>query len=114
MTTATLFAALSAITRPSHPEGTPVSACGSDHNSAGGNAVWGQRPAGDLSAGRRLGPKALLALGVDPKCKKAPCHATDHYVFRSISSDDLGVALGALVKVEGGLGPWRADRAEII
>ena len=64
--------------------------------------------ANDLRAifrwGRRLSPKALQALGVDPKRKNAPCHATYHYVFRSISSDDLRVALGALVKVEGGLG----------
>src|ERR1700740_1359077 len=32
--------------------------------------------------GRRLSPKALAALGVDPKRKKAPCHATYHYVFQ--------------------------------
>ncbi len=39
--------------------------------------------------GRRLSPKALQALGVDKKRKKAPCHATYHYVFQAISADDL-------------------------
>ena len=69
--------------------------------------------ANDLRAifrwGRRLSPKALAALGVDPKRKAAPCHATYHYVFQAISADDLTKALGSLVKTEGGLGHVAID-----
>ena len=64
--------------------------------------------ANDLRAifrwGRRLSPKALVALGVDPKRKAALCHATYHYVFQAISADDLAKALGSLVDVSEGLG----------
>ena len=64
--------------------------------------------ANDLMAifrfGRRLSPKALQALGVDKKRRKAPCHATYHYVFQAIAADDLAKALGSLVKVDRGLG----------
>ena len=59
--------------------------------------------------GRRLSPKALQALGADKKRKKAPCHATYHYVFQSISAEDLTAALGVLVAVEGGLGHVAID-----
>jgi predicted transposase YbfD/YdcC len=59
--------------------------------------------------GRRLSPKALQALGVDKKRKKAPCHATYHYVFQSIAADDLKAALGALVNTESGLGHVAID-----
>ena len=59
--------------------------------------------------GRRLSPKALQALGADAKRRKAPCHATYHYVFRSISAADLTAALGALVKADGGLGHVAID-----
>ena len=69
--------------------------------------------ANDLMAifrwGRRLSPKALQALGVDRKRRKAPCHATYHYVFQSISADDLAKALGCLVRSEGGLGHVAID-----
>ena len=69
--------------------------------------------ANDLRAifrwGRRLSPKALQALGVDPKRKKAPCHATYHYVFQSISAEDLARALGAIINAEGGLGHVAID-----
>jgi hypothetical protein len=69
--------------------------------------------ANDLMAifrwGRRLSPKALAALGIDKKRKKAPCHATFHYVFQSIAADDLTRALGTLVKVEGSLGHVAID-----
>lgn len=69
--------------------------------------------ANDLMAvfrwGRRLSPKALQALGIDEKRRKAPCHATFHYVFQSIDADDLTRALGSLVKVEGGLGHVAID-----
>ena len=69
--------------------------------------------ANDLRAifrwGRRLSPKALAALGVDPKRKMAPCHATYHYVFVGVSADDLAKALGSLVKTEGGLGHVAID-----
>lgn len=69
--------------------------------------------ANDLMAifrfGRRLSPKALQALGVDKKRRKAPCHATYHYVFQSIAADDLAKALGSLVKMESGLGHVALD-----
>lgn len=69
--------------------------------------------ANDLMAiyrwGRRLSPKALQALGVDPKRRKAPCHATYHYVFQSLSAEDLTAALGCLVKLEKGLGHVAID-----
>jgi len=58
--------------------------------------------ANDLRAifrwGRRLSPKALQALGVSEKRKKAPCHATYHYVFKELSLADLTTALGCLVE----------------
>src|SRR6266478_4720511 len=59
--------------------------------------------------GRRLSPKALQALGVDKKRRKAPCHATYHYVFQSISAADLASALGHLVSSDGGLGHVAID-----
>jgi hypothetical protein len=69
--------------------------------------------ANDLMAifrwGRRLSPKALQALGVDKKRKKAPCHATYHYVFQAISAGDLASALGALVATDDGLGHVAID-----
>lgn len=69
--------------------------------------------ANDLMAifrfGRRLSPRALQALGVDKKRRKAPCHATYHYVFQSIAADDLAHALGSLVRVDCGLGHVALD-----
>lgn len=69
--------------------------------------------ANDLMAifrwGRRLSPKALQALGVDPKRKRAPCYATYHYVFTSISPPDLIKALGGLVATDDGLGHVAID-----
>ena len=69
--------------------------------------------ANDLMAifrwGRRLSPKALQALGVDKKRKRAPCHATYHYVFKSLSAAELTEALGCLVPSEGGLGHVAID-----
>ena len=60
--------------------------------------------ANDLRAvfrwGRRLSPKALQALGIDKKRKKAPCHATYHYVFKELSLGDLTRALGCTVQME--------------
>src|SRR3954452_3487713 len=51
--------------------------------------------ANDLRAifrwGRRLTPKGLAAVGVGHG--RAPCHATYHYVFRSIAAADLERAL---------------------
>ena len=58
---------------------------------------------------RRLSPKALRALGVYKKRRKAPCHATYHYVFQSIAADDLARALGSLVKMDRGLGHVALD-----
>jgi len=47
--------------------------------------------ANDLMAifrwGRRLTPKGLAAFGIGRG--RAPCHATYHYVFRSIAAADL-------------------------
>jgi hypothetical protein len=69
--------------------------------------------ANDLMAvfrwGRRLSPKALQALGIDKKRKQAPCHATYHYVFQSISAADLSRALGSLVRGQDGLGHVALD-----
>lgn len=69
--------------------------------------------ANDLMAifrwGRRLSPKALQALGVDKKRRRAPCHATYHYVFQSISAADLATALGHLVEAGDGLGHVAID-----
>jgi predicted transposase YbfD/YdcC len=59
--------------------------------------------------GRRLSPKALQALGVDPKRERAPCHACYHYVFKAISADDLEQALGCLVSDAGPLGHVAID-----
>jgi hypothetical protein len=60
--------------------------------------------ANDLRAvfrwGRRLSPKALQALGIDKKRKKAPCHATYHYVFKELSLGNLTRALGGMVQME--------------
>jgi hypothetical protein len=60
--------------------------------------------ANDLRAvfrwGRRLSPKALQALGIDKKRKKAPCHATYHYVLKELPLGDLTRALGCTVQME--------------
>jgi predicted transposase YbfD/YdcC len=51
--------------------------------------------ANDLRAifrwGRRLKPEALALFGIE----RAPCHATYHYVFRSLDGDALARALGS-------------------
>jgi hypothetical protein len=55
--------------------------------------------ANDLMAifrwGRRLTPKGLAGFGISHG--RAPCHATYHYVFRSIAAADLERALRGLV-----------------
>jgi hypothetical protein len=62
--------------------------------------------ANDLRAiwrwGRRLTPKGLSMLGIERG--RAPCHATYHYVFRSISAADLERALGVMVRGAGPAG----------
>lgn len=67
--------------------------------------------ANDLRAiyrwGRRLTPKGLAMLGIERG--RSPCHATYHYVFRSISAGDLERALGALVAGDGPLGHVAID-----
>ena len=109
MTTGTLFEALSAIPDHRTKKGRrfPLAAIVTIALAA---MLAG---ANDLLAvarfGRRLSPKALQALGVDKKRKKAPCHATYHYVFQSIAADDLKAALGTLVTTEGGLGHVAID-----
>jgi hypothetical protein len=69
--------------------------------------------ANDLRAifrwGRRLSPKALQALGVDQKRRKAPCHATYHYVFKSLPVAELTKALGCLAQSEDGPGHVAID-----
>ena len=57
--------------------------------------------------GRRLTPLGLEMLGI--KRRKAPCHSTYHYVFQSISADDLEQALGKLVVAEAPLGHIAID-----
>lgn len=59
--------------------------------------------------GRRLSPKALQAIGASKKRRKAPCHATYHYVFQGLSPEALRQALGVLVKLDGGLGHVAID-----
>ena len=59
--------------------------------------------------GRRLSPQALQALGASKKRRRAPCHATYHYVFQALSADDLRAALGVLVNTEDGLGHVAID-----
>jgi len=53
--------------------------------------------ANDLRAifrwGRRLTPEALALFGLD----RAPCHATYHYVFRSLDGDALAKAFGSFL-----------------
>jgi hypothetical protein len=60
--------------------------------------------ANDLRAifrwGRRLSPRALQALGVDKKRKRAPCHATYHYVFKELPLGDLTRALGRMEEID--------------
>ena len=66
--------------------------------------------ANDLRAifrwGRRLTPKSLAMLGIDRR--RAPCHATYHYVFQAISLADLERALGGLA-ASGPLGHVAID-----
>src|SRR5262245_26493505 len=53
--------------------------------------------ANDLRAifrwGRRLKPEALRVLGIEDG--KAPCHATYHYVFKSLDANALATVLGS-------------------
>jgi hypothetical protein len=63
--------------------------------------------------GRRLSPQALWALGASKKRRKAPCHATYHYVFQEIPPAELRAALGVLVNLEGGLGHVAIDGKRI-
>lgn len=56
--------------------------------------------------GRRLTPKGLAALGITRG--RAPCHATYHYVFRSIRAEDLERVLRGLV-VAGSAGHVAID-----
>ena len=58
--------------------------------------------ANDLRAifrwGRRLTPKGLEAFGITRR--RAPCHATYHYVFRALAAGDLERALGGWVRAD--------------
>ena len=66
--------------------------------------------ANDLRAifrfGRRLTPKSLAMLGVDRR--RAPCHATYHYIFQAIALRDLERALGGFA-ASGPLGHVAID-----
>jgi hypothetical protein len=66
--------------------------------------------ANDLMAifrwGRRLTPKGLAAFGIGRG--RAPCHATYHYVFRSIAAADLERALRGSV-LSGSVGHVAID-----
>jgi DDE_Tnp_1-associated/Transposase DDE domain len=59
--------------------------------------------ANDLRAifrwGRRLKPEALRLLGIEDG--KAPCHATYHYVFKSLDADALASVLGSFALGDG-------------
>jgi len=65
--------------------------------------------ANDLRAifrwGRRLKPEALALFGI----KRAPCHATYFYVFRSLDGDALSRALGSFAGGAGGPGHIAID-----
>ncbi len=67
--------------------------------------------ANDLRAiyrwGRRLTPKSLAMLGIERG--RAPCHATYHYVFRSLAAADLDKAFGRLVGTDEPLGHVAID-----
>jgi hypothetical protein len=67
--------------------------------------------ANDLRAiwrwGCRLTPKGLAMLGIERG--RAPCHATYHYVFRSIAAADLERALGVVVRGAGAPGHVAID-----
>lgn len=56
---------------------------------------------------KRLSPKALEALGITRR--RAPAHATLHYVFRGLAAADLEAALRGLVRAPGGLGQVAID-----
>ena len=57
--------------------------------------------ANDLRAifrwGRRLSPEALALFGIE----RAPCHATYHYVFKSLDGDVLARTLGEFARGDG-------------
>jgi hypothetical protein len=57
--------------------------------------------ANDLRAifrwGRRLTPEALALFGIE----RAPCHATYHYVFKSLDGDVLAKSLGEFARGNG-------------
>ena len=57
--------------------------------------------------GRRLRPEALHLLGFDEGT--APCHATYHYVFRSLDADALSRVLGAFALGDAGGGHIAID-----
>jgi hypothetical protein len=65
--------------------------------------------ANDLRAifrwGRRLKPEALALFGIN----RAPCHATYHYVFRSLDGDALAKALGEFACAGGAPGHIAID-----
>lgn len=66
--------------------------------------------ANDLRAifrwGRRLTPNSLAMLGIERR--RAPCHATYHYIFQAISLADLERALGGFA-ASGRLGHVAID-----
>lgn len=66
--------------------------------------------ANDLRAifrfGRRLTPKGLTMLGIERR--RAPCHATYHYIFQAIALCDLERALGGFA-TSGPLGHVAID-----
>ena len=57
--------------------------------------------------GRRLKPEALHLLGFEDGI--APCHATYHYVFRSLDGDALARVLGAFALGEASAGHIAID-----
>ena len=65
--------------------------------------------ANDLRAifrwGRRLTPEALALFGIE----RAPCHATYHYVFKSLDGDVLAKALGEFARGSGEAGHIAID-----
>ena len=75
---------------PAGAQGAAVSAAGGSRHRDFGDAGGRQRSGAIFRWGRRLKPEALALFGIE----RAPCHATYHYVFRSLDGDALARALG--------------------
>ena len=77
---------------PAGAQGAAVSAAGGSRHRDCGDAGRRQRSARHFPLGSPpQKPEALALFGIE----RAPCHATYHYVFRSLDGDALARALGS-------------------